>query len=311
MKPFSIYQKMIKVTVIGIAFLFSAMVHAAGYMPFVLGKVVSGEDMGSVVAGAETALKENGFEVVGKYSPNTGAEVIVVTNKALKNLAAKSKNGGFGAMQRVSVVQKGAAIEVSYTNPVYMWNVYRMEGDITPIQTALKKAIGSQKEFGADEPISADDLRDYQYKMMMPYFDDQDELAGFDSYQEAIKSVEAGLKAGIAGSSKVYRIDIPGKDVTVFGVALKHQQGSDAFISQKIDKNSHSHAAHFPYELLVVDDEVIALNAKFRIAINWPHLSMMGEGSFMSISSAPNDINDALEAVAKNKQMKAIEPHFE
>jgi surface antigen len=276
---------------------------AANYMPFVLGSVQSGS-VAEVTEKTRAQLVEAGFEVVGNYAPSAQSEVLVVTNNALKSIAAKSENGGFGAMQRVSIVNRNGQVQVSYTNPVYMWNAYRMAGDITPVQKALQNTLGATKEFGAKAGLSADELRQYHYKMLMPYFDDQDELASYGSYEEAVKKVEAGLASGQAGATKVYRIDIPGKKMSVFGVALKHGEAADGFIQDKIDIGSESHAAHFPYELLVVDDEVVALNGKFRIAINWPSLSMMGQGSFMSISNAPNDIVKALEAAAKNKPLE-------
>lgn len=141
--------------------------------------------------------------------------------------------------------------------------------------------------------------------MMMPYFDDPDQLADYDSHQEALAAVEAGLQHQRADSKKVYRIDIPNQQMSVFGVAINHGDGADHFITQQIDLASQSHAAHFPYEILVVKDEVIALNGKFRIAINWPSLSMMGSGSFMSISGAPDAITQALAAVATDKPIRA------
>ena len=273
---------------------------AADYMPFVLSGIEAGT-VAEATEQAKTALTAQGFELVGEYSPITDTQILVVTNNALKAVAASSKNGGFGAMERVSITEKNGQVQVSYTNPTYMWNAYRMKGDITPVQTAMKQALGAKKEFGADKALSADDLREYHYKMMMPYFDDEVELADYSSYEEAIKQVEAGLASGKAGTSKVYRIDIPGSKMTVFGVGLTNGEAADSFILNQIDKNPESHAAHLPYELLVVGDEVIALNGKFRIAMNWPSLSMMGDGSFMSISNAPNDITTALESVANNQ----------
>lgn len=278
---------------------------AAQYMPFVQGNTHIGASLQSAIDSTQARLKANGFEVVGRYSPSANTQVIVVTSSALKLMAGQSENGGFGAMERIAVVQKGADIDVSYTNPAYMWNVYRMAGDIQPVQSAMKRALGAQKEYGADEPISDKELRDYHYKIMMPYFDDEDELAEFDSHEVALESVEAGLSAKMAGSSKVYRIDIPGKKMSVFGVALKYKEASDHFISEAINKKGMTHAAHFPYEVLVVDGEVMALNGKFRIAVNWPHLSMMGSDSFMSIANAPNHIEEALKAVANNKKIEA------
>ena len=93
--------------------------------------------------------------------------------------------------------------------------------------------------------------------------------------------------------------------MTVFGVALNHADGADKSITKQIDNKGHSHSAHFPYEILVSGDEVLALNGKFRIAINWPSLSMMGQGSFMSISGAPDNIKEALEAVATNQKLES------
>ncbi|WP_321324462.1 hypothetical protein [Thiomicrorhabdus sp.] len=299
------YTQKISLAGLLIGFLFIPLnALAAGLMPFVLGNASSETSVASASAKVQQALKDNGFNVAGTYSPTKDATIIVVTNNQLKKLAAMSKHGGFGAMERVAVTKKGGKIEVSYTNPTYLWNIYRMKGDIAPIQAAMQKALGKQSEFGADKGLSADELRDYHYKMMMPYFDDEDELAEYDSYKEAVSAVEAGLKAKQAGSKKVYRIDIPGKEVTVFGVALNYKESADKNISKKIDLTGHSHAAHFPYEVLVVGDEVIALNGKFRIAINWPSLSMMGDGSFMSISGAPDDIKEALTAVAENKKIE-------
>jgi hypothetical protein len=282
---------------------------AAEYMPFMQGTTQVGASLQSAIESTQTSLKANGFDIVGSYSPSSNTQVIVVTNSALKSMAGLSENGGFGAMERIAVVQKGADVDISYTNPGYMWNVYRMKGDIQPIQSSMKTALGAQQEYGADEPISDKELREYHYKMMMPYFDDEDELAEFDSHESALKSVEAGLTAHMADSSKVYRIDIPGKKMSVFGVALKYKEASDQFISEAIDKKGMTHSAHFPYEILVVDGEVMALNGKFRIAVNWPHLSMMGEGSFMSIAGAPDNITEALKAVANNKKIE-VESDF-
>lgn len=282
---------------------------AGNYMPFVLGNLTAG-NVAEASDKARAALQSKGFEIVGEYSPSGDTQVLVVTNNLLKSLASQSKNGGFGAMERVSITGKSGQVQVSYTNPVYMWNAYRMKGDIMPVQKAMQDALGAQKEFGADKALSADDLRKYHYKMMMPYFDDDVELAKYSSYQEAIKQVEAGLASAKAGTTKVYRIDIPGTKMSVFGVGLTNGEAADSFIMTKIDTNSQSHAAHFPYEVLVVDGKVISLNGKFRIAMNWPSLSMMGTGSFMSISNAPNDIETALESVAKNKNPSSHDSSF-
>jgi hypothetical protein len=61
--------------------------------------------------------------------------------------------------------------------------------------------------------------------------------------------------------------------------------------------------AHLPYEILVSGNKVYHLYARFRIAIDFPDLSMMGSNSFMSIMSAPGAIKDSLtETVAAEKK---------
>ncbi|GAB6034463.1 hypothetical protein [Galenea microaerophila] len=276
----------------------SQWVYAAGYMPFILADT-TGESVADASAKVEQSVKNNGFEVVGSYQPMTGVKIIVVTNDVLKNIAAQSQNGGFGAMERIAIVNRKGTVQVSYTNPAYWWNVYRMKGDITPVQTALETALGKQKAFGADQPLSAEALREYHYKFMMPYFDDVDDLAYYESHEEGVRTIENHLAAQKAGVSKVYRIDLPESNMTVFGVQMTKGEGADENVLKSIDVAEYSHAAHLPYEILVVGDKAIALNGKFRIAISWTSLSMMGSNSFMSIANAPDEIKEALEAVAE------------
>jgi hypothetical protein len=70
----------------------------------------------------------------------------------------------------------------------------------------------------------------------------------------------------------------------------------------EIDFKDIRSTAHLPYELLVNGNEVEALHARFRIAINFPDLSMMGSNSFMNIMSTPKALFKALAAVAGGKE---------
>lgn len=269
-------------------------------MPFVLAST-SGGDVASVSADVKGKLTGAGFEVVGEYSPYSGANIIIVTNAAMKAHAAKSEFGAYGAAARVSVTKNGDDIEVAYTNPVYMAAAYRMAGDGADTRKALEGALGAEKDFGSEKKLTAKDLRKYHYTIMMEYFDDPSELAEYDSQAEAVKAVEDSLAAGKGATAKVFRIDIPGKDETVFGVALKGTDADDcsgdAFVMGKIDKTSPRQTAHLPYEIVVSDGTAYALYARFRIAINWPHLSMLASdtgATFFSIMCSPGAIEEAL-----------------
>ncbi len=139
----------------------------------------------------------------------------------------------------------------------------------------------------------------------MPYFDEPDQLVTHASHEEAVKQVEAGLAAGKQGVTKVYRIDIPGKKEVVFGVAMKGGEKDkfidDKYIMGQIDFKDVKAAAHLPYEILVADNKVIALSARFRIAASFPDLSMMGDNSFMKIMESPDAIKKALAQTAGDR----------
>ncbi|MGD2112641.1 MAG: hypothetical protein PVI50_04580 [Gammaproteobacteria bacterium] len=269
-------------------------------MPFVLAGTSSG-DVASVSSEVKSKLTGAGFEVVGEYSPYAGANIIIVTNDTLKQHAAKSEFGAYGAMVRVSVTKNGDNTEVVYTNPVYMAAAYRMASDLSDVRAQVEGALGAEKDFGSEKNLTAEDLRKYHYTVMMEYFDDPSELAEYDSQAEAVQAVEDALAAGKGATAKVYRIDIPGKDETVFGVALKGKDAEDCsgdeFIMSRIDKATPRSTAHLPYEIVVSDGTAYALFARFRIAINWPHLPMVASetgATFMSIMCSPGAIEEAL-----------------
>jgi len=269
-------------------------------MPFVLAGT-SSDDVATVSGQVKGKLTSSGFEVVGEYSPYKDANIIIVTNDTLKSSAAKSDFGAYGAAQRVSITRNGDQTEIVYTNPIYMAAAYRMADDLASTRAALEGALGVEKDFGSEKNLTADDLRKYHYTVMMEYFDDPSTLAEYDSQAEALKAVNDSLAKGLGGASKVYQIDIPGKDESVIGVALKGKDADDCsgdeFIMSKIDKASPRSTAHLPYEIVVSDGTAYALFARFRIAINWPHLPMMASetgATFMSIMCSPGAIEEAL-----------------
>ena len=294
----------IKSMLLSALFLFGAAALAADDVklkPFVLASKEAGT-VAEKSAQVKTALTTAGFTVVGEYAPYAGADVIVVTSDELKKNAAASEAGGYGAVQRVSVTEAGKDVQVSYTNPVYMSHVYRMNGDLSGVAAALEKALGRVEEFGA-QGMTAKQARKYHYTIGMEYFDEPSELAEYGSYEEAVQAVDTKLANNQNGVTKVYRVDIPGKQESVFGVGMKGSGDSkamdDQFIMNEIDFRDVKSTAHLPYEVLVSGNKVYALYARFRIAINFPDLSMMGKNSFMNIMKAPEAIRTALQNTVK------------
>ena len=278
--------------------------------PFILGSTSTGS-MAEQVDGVKSALAEKGFEIVGEYSPYPAAHIIVVTNSILKKAGASHDRAGYIAGQRVSitqvddsVTQAGNQIQIAYTNPLYMAAAYRIDADLSAVANALAAALGDQAEFGPDEGLTASELGKYHYTFGMEYFDEPHELASYNSYKEAIATVEKNLAAHVGGTTKVYRIDIPGSKQTVFGVSMVARGETDnkykdeTFIMNEIDFKPLRSTAHLPYEVLVRGSDVEALHARFRIAMNFPDLSMMGANSFMNIMPSPDAIKEALTLLA-------------
>lgn len=293
---------------LGLAALISVVSPAAAetiMKPFILSSAESGS-VEARQAQVSARLEQVGFDIVGTYAPYDGAVVLIVTNDHLKQEAAKTEFGAYGAAQRVSITDVNGEIQVAYTNPVYMGAAYRMEADMAPVAKDLETALGNRGEFGPEEGMSADDLEDYHYMFLMPYFDDPNRLGSAKSYQEMVDRIEANLAQGLGGVSKVYRIDIPGKESTVFGIGMKGsgeegRQQDDAWIMSEIDFKQKRSTAHLPVEIVVSGKYAWALSARFRIAINFPDLSMTGDNSFMNIMGSPVAIQKAQTLVAGGK----------
>ncbi len=283
---------------------FAVGAQAKELKPFVLAEVTTG-DMAAVKQSVETKLGNAGFQIVGDYSPYEGAMIIGVTSDALRSAAARSEFGGYGAVQRVALTNIGGDIQVSYTNPTYMSHAYHMKTDLAGVTAALEQALGNAGAFGPEKGMESDDVRDYHYMFGMPYFDDPIELSKHDSYEAAVKAVEKGL-AETTGATKVWRVDVSGKEESVFGVGMaKGADGSkyadDTYIMSEIDFKELRSTAHLPYEVLVSGNRVYALPAEFRIAINFPDLKMMGDNSFMNIMETPDAVKQVLSTASGAK----------
>ncbi len=280
--------------------------------PFILGDTPPGGAV-EVVAKTEAALQAQGLRIVGSYAPYPGATVICATNDALIAAAAAAENGGFGVAQRVSVTEVDGKLQLAYVNPAYLGTAYGL-GKLEGVSAKLNAALGRTLEFGA-KGVEARKLvpGKYHYGMGMPYFHDVTLLNKFNDHDTAVATVEHNLAAGKGGTKKVYRIDLPGKQVSVFGVGIPQGDGpddgrkdTDKEVMAIIDYQDYRSTAALPYELMVQGKEVIALPGRYRIALHFPDTPMMGKHGFFSIRSSPGGIKKALEAVAGYDKQKGL-----
>ena len=177
-----------------------------------------------------------------------------------------------------------------------------MNSDLSGVTEALRTALGVQSTFGSKKGLTARKLKKYKYTFGMERFNKVYKLAQYGSHADAVAAVEQNLADSVAGVSKVYRLDMP-NNVTVFGVARKAPSDDaknmdDQFIMSIVDFREHKGTAYLPYEVMVDGNKVVALHMRFRMAVQYPDLKMMGDNSFMKLMQSPNAIQKALKQVA-------------
>jgi len=279
--------------------------------PFILGTTPAG-NLEQAVATVKSVLQTQGFDEAGSYSPYAGSMVIVVTSPELKAAAVRAKKyGGFGAGQRVAVTEVKGKPQVSYMNPAYLGAAYGL-GKLETVSAKLKLALGATKEFGAVDGLTAEALAPgiYHYMVGMPYFHQVDVLARYPDYPTALAAVEKGLAAGKGGTKRVYRIDLPGREVSVFGVAIvtgdgidKGDKDTDKEIMGILDWQELRITAALPVEMLVQGGEIVSLRGRYRMALHSPDTKMAGAHGFTKMMSSPGGIKAALSAVAGGEQV--------
>lgn len=267
--------------------------------PFVLAASGPG-DLATRTGEVKNALRAAGFEIAGEYAPMEDTRIVVVTHPDLLAAAAQTERGGYAAAQRVAVTQVDDVVEVSFANPRYIRYAYRLDSGLDGVYEALTQALGFEQDCGAgDKAMTGKKLLKYNYMIGMQKFDDPYELGAFDSHASALAAVEQGLAREDDGLTPVYRIDIPGTDQVVFGVGMQSSDPEvridDAAQMAVVDFEGCRKRAYLPYEILVRGSEVEALHMRFRMAVHFPNLSMMGEHGFTKLMPYPGDIGDSLE----------------
>ncbi len=246
------------------------------------------------------ALEKNSFTILGSYHPSgkSNLKVIAFTQNKLKNTVIKVKDrGALAAIFKVGLVKTNGKVIMSYTNPDYILRAY-LQDDFKKYKTQLQNfgkdlktalfPIGNDfTQFGGT--VDAEDLKDYHYKIMMPYFTDPVELKEFASFEEGVRIIEKNLNAHKGDTKLVYKLVFASEKVAVFGVGLENAEDGEAYFLPKIGE---AHAAALPYEIILQGKEATMLHGKYRIALHWPELTM---GTFMKIMSTPGDIEDMLE----------------
>lgn len=303
---------------VAVLLLLPATVVCAGLKPYTL----AGIDEGTLVevqARVEESLAGSGFEVMGDYSPagEDTLRVLGITTEGLREATAQ-RGGllGFASVLRVGLHETDAGVLVSFMTPRYWGNAYfgKAFAEVEPLYTQLeeqfKTAFAELNEtrfepFGSKKGMLSSKLRKYHYMIGMPYFDDVVVLNTGSTFEDAVSAIESRAATEDSDSMIVYAIKAPEQKMALFGVALSGDKGEAHFLP-KIDTGEPRHVPFLPYEMLVLDNKVVALHGKYRIALSFPDLSM---GRFMKIVSTPGDIADALRVLASpSPTAQSLEP---
>ncbi len=261
--------------------------------------------MDEAVKQVKDALTSKGFDIIGEYHPETkaGLYVIAYTRDDLQKISLKVKDrGALASVLKIGFVEKDGKIIVSMLNPPYLFYAYLVDetdkhiGELTAVSNDAKEAlkvVGSDfTPFGGG--VELDDLKDYHYMMMMPYFTDPVELNEFDSFDEGLSVIRKNLEAKKGNTLKVYELVFPNKEVAIFGIALLDPEEGEGHFLPIIGED---HIAAMPYEIILQGKEATMLHGKYRFALLWPELTM---GQFMKISSTPGDVEDVMEELTED-----------
>lgn len=270
--------------------------------PFVLASV-STTSVDAVTEDTKLALESAGFEVLADYAALTDARVLVISSPLLRDVAAQTELGGFAAVLRAAVTRSGDETQVSYVNPLYLAQAYRLDDTLQAVTDTLSGALGAEQAFGSKRGLTPKKLRKYHYMFGMEYFDDTYALASFDTQDMAVETVAARLADNELGLGEVYRLELPEQGAVLFGVSMAPEGEDNRYFSDRyqmsiVDFDDLRSTAYLPYELLVKDGKVEALHMRFRMAVHFPDLSMMGKHSFMTLQPSPKAIEKALKAIA-------------
>ena len=247
------------------------------------------------------AIKANGYEVIGEYNPAYDENLFVVcfTNQELRGLSLQfSDRGPLASVMKAGFVKENSKVTITLLNPEYMFLAYwgkQLNGQEDLLVMVSEKVKSIFKEFGTLEnyggEVKTKDLPGYHYMMMMPYYDDPDELKEFNSFEEGLEIIRKNLEKKKGNTYKVYEQVFLNKKIAVFGVALWDDETGEAHFLETVGEG---HIANLPYEIILQDKTATMLAGKYRIALYWPELTM---GTFMKIKSTPGEIEDTMEGL--------------
>ncbi|NOZ48384.1 MAG: hypothetical protein GXO79_16655 [Chlorobi bacterium] len=261
-------------------------------------------DIPTSVQKVKSALENSNFKIIGEYKPgnNPNLYVVAFTRKDLQDIVLQKEDRGLMAgVMKVGFYKTGNGTEISFVNPMYLFNAYLMEDlkNYKPqlasinneIRNTLKSVNSNLSAFGGQ--VDEEELWEYHYMFGMPYFTDPVELKEFTSFEQGVKIIKANLAKKTGNTIEVYEVIRNDKKVAVFGIGLLNPEDGEAHFLPIIGEK---HVAAMPYEIILQNNAATMLNGRYRIALHWPELTM---GTFTQIMSTPGDIEETFQKLVE------------
>jgi len=251
-----------------------------------------------------SALADNGFEVLGDYSPSANEKfhVIAFTSMNLQRICKEVEDRGvLASILKVGLISVDGKIDISIVNPEYLFYGYLRENaelhknDLDMVTANVKEALGTLGNdwvpFGGAQ--TPKDLKKYHYMIGMPYFDNPVKLNEFSSFGLGVETIRKNLEEGKGSTIKVYEVIMRSEEIAVFGIGLLDpEDGEGRFLPIIGD----SHIAAMPYEIILQGNKATMLHGRFRFALHWPELTM---GTFTKIMSTPGYVKKTMKEITE------------
>jgi len=259
-------------------------------------------DLSTVKNEIPSLITSNGFNVLGSYhvAGKDNLWVIAFSNDELMEVCSNYEDrGALASVLKIGLYQNNGKLELSLLNPNYMFYAYfgedykahsnKLEAINKKAKSMLSTHFGEMKAFGGG--LTAEELGEYHYKIMMPYFDDAVELETYKSFKEGVTYIRKKIAESGSDIKLVYEVLDELHQTAVFGIGLLDPDEGEPHFLPIIGER---HLAAMPYEIILQGDEASMLAGKYRFALYWPELTM---GEFMKIMSTPGDVADFMETI--------------
>jgi hypothetical protein len=283
---------------------------ASTYFPAVQVVRMGSADVQKARGEVAAALNSHGFNHLGTYHPGRAFEQgsAAYTAPELQELARKVGGAGaLAAVLRINLVEVKTGVLISYLDPDYVLRAYlgpayatlgggipamreRLEKALATLGTVERATVGGGESGKPGTGLSAEQLEGYRFMIGAPNARDLVEVGSAPTMAEAKNRIEQAVTAKRGGTQKVYVLDVPGMEATIYGIALQERGRGEPALMSLLGKAELLPAA-FPLELLLYKDgnriRGVMLDPRFRLPLYFPAISM---GTYLDLGKAGDGV---------------------